>query len=229
MDRRRSDRDPRPTPIATGRRRWLRQAGGLLLAGLLPPVALAAPPLRPTPLQTAGPFYPETLPDDSDNDLVQVRGQAAPARGEVTELDGQVVDTAGRPLAGARIEIWQCDANGRYHHPRDPGRVPRDDSFQGYGRDVTDGAGRYRFRTIRPVPYPGRTPHIHFAVHGAGVERPLVTQMYVAGHPLNDADFLLRRVPAALRDLLLVPFASAGDGVWRASFRIVVDASGRFT
>ena len=216
-------------PHSPERRRWLRQAGGLALAGLLPVARVAAAPLRPTPMQSAGPFYPARYPDDSDNDLVQVAGRDAQAGGEITALHGRVVDTSGRPLVGARVEIWQCDVNGRYHHPRDPARAPLDANFQGYGRDATDGDGRYRFRTIRPVPYPGRTPHIHFAVHGAGLERPLVTQMYVAGHDLNREDFLLRRVPAELRDLLLVPFEPGEDGGWRAEFRIVVDASGRLS
>ncbi|MDX1594001.1 MAG: protocatechuate 3,4-dioxygenase [Gammaproteobacteria bacterium] len=180
-------------------------------------------------MQTAGPFYPERLPDDSDNDLLRVAGRDAVARGEATELLGRVVDRDGRPLAGARVEIWQCDANGRYHHPRDPGRTPRDAGFQGFGRDTTDAEGRYRFRTIRPVPYPGRTPHVHFAVHGAGLDRPLVTQMYIDGHPLNRDDFVLGRVPEALRDLLLVPFEARAEGGWRAEFRIVVDAAGRLS
>ncbi len=216
-------------PHQPARRRWLRQAGGLALAGLFPAVRLAAAPLRPTPMQTAGPFYPARYPDDSDNDLVQVAGRSGQAAGEVTALHGRVVDTAGRPLVGARVEIWQCDANGRYHHPRDPARVPLDPDFQGYGRDATDAEGRYRFRTIHPVPYPGRTPHIHVAVHGARLDRPLVTQMYVAGHALNREDFLLRSVPAELRDLLLVPFTPSPDGGWQAEFRIVVDAAGRLS
>ncbi|HEY5791193.1 MAG TPA: protocatechuate 3,4-dioxygenase, partial [Gammaproteobacteria bacterium] len=193
-------------PVSPARRRWLGQASALAVAGMLPSLTLAATPLRPTPMQSAGPFYPAELPADSDNDLVHVHGRADAASGEVTELSGQVVDLSGRPIVGARVEIWQCDANGRYHHPRDGNRAPLDPAFQGYGRDATDAEGRYRFTTIRPVPYPGRTPHIHFAVHGAGIDRPLVTQMYVAGHAMNGDDFLLRRVPEGLRDLLLVRF-----------------------
>ena len=214
------------------RRRLLGAAAGSLagsLAGglLVPRTVAAAPALRPTPMQSAGPFYPDRLPDDSDWDLVHVAGRSQPARGEVTELVGRVVDDRGRPIRGARVEIWQCDANARYHHARDPGRQPRDPGFQGYGRTTTGDDGGYRFLTIHPVPYPGRTPHVHFAVHGAGLERPLVTQMYVAGHPGNAGDFLLRRVPDGLRDLLLVPFEpAAGEARWRAEFRIVVAGSG---
>ncbi len=213
------------------RRRLLAGLGGLAAGGLLPHTLPAAATLRPTPMQPAGPFYPATLPPDSDSDLVAVHGRDQRALGEVTDLDGEVVDLAGRPVAGARVEIWQCDANGRYHHPRDDRPVPRDSGFQGYGRTTTGPGGAYRFRTIRPVPYPGRTPHIHFAVHGAGIERPLVTQMYIAGHTLNAEDFLLRRVPDALRELLLVRFDPVAGGPvrWKARFRIVVDATGRFT
>jgi protocatechuate 3,4-dioxygenase beta subunit len=213
------------------RRRLLAGMGGLAASSLLPDLSLARAPLRPTPMQSAGPFYPEELPADSDNDLVKVHGQEDYALGDMAELSGQVVDITGKPVMGARVEIWQCDANGRYHHPGDRGRAPRDERFQGYGSTVADLEGHYRFRTIRPVPYPGRTPHIHFAVHGHGIERPLVTQMYIAGHELNRDDFLLRRTPDDLRDLLLVPFEPAADDPvrWRATFRIVVDASGRFT
>jgi len=106
------------------RRRWLTHIGGIAVVGLLPTVTQGAVPLRPTPMQSAGPFYPETLPADSDNDLVKVHGQEDYAGGEMTELRGQVVDIAGHPVIGARIEIWQCDANGRYHHPRDRGHAP---------------------------------------------------------------------------------------------------------
>jgi protocatechuate 3,4-dioxygenase, beta subunit len=161
--------------------------------------------LPPTPRQTAGPFYPLTFPADSDNDLVQVAGHKGMAKGTVTYITGRVLDSTERPVSGARVEIWQCDANGRYHHVHDDGTDrPLDENFQGYGQTVTDAAGGYRFRTIRPVPYPGRTPHIHFGVSGAGSSR-LTTQMYVAGEPLNESDGLLTGVrdPAARTRLIV--------------------------
>ena len=117
-----------------------------------------------------------------------------------------------RPLAGLRVEIWQCDTNGRYRHPRDTGGPDEDPNFQGFGHTVTDAEGRYRFRTIRPVPYPGRTPHIHAAVFQEA-DRPFVTQIYVAGEPLNQRDGLFMRVPEALRPLLLADFVAADDPV----------------
>lgn len=163
--------------------------------------------LVPTARQTPGPFYPRAEPPESDNDLVTVRGRSGRARGTVLHLGGRVLDPAGRPVPGARVDIWQCDALGRYHHPLDGGGA--DPGFQGFGRTVTGDTGAYRFRTIRPVPYPGRTPHIHVAVSGRGFDR-LTTQMYVAGEPGNAGDFVLNSVrdPKA-RAALIVPLGPA--------------------
>src|SRR5438045_2379558 len=127
------------------------------------------------PQQAPGPFYPRSYPEDSDHGLVHVKGRAEPAKGTVIRVAGRILDRAGRPLAGARVEIWQCDQNGRYHHVQDGGGRTLDDNFQGFGRTVADADGRYNFVTIRPVPYPGRTPHIHFAVAVSGWP-PFVTQ-----------------------------------------------------
>ncbi len=149
--------------------------------------------LAPTPPQSRGPFYPIEYPLDSDNDLVRVKGRAAQAMGEVTHLIGRVLDRRGKPVPGARVEIWQCDAGGVYHHPGDGGRP--DEDFQGYGRTVAGRDGGYRFRTIKPVPYPGRAPHIHIAVRAGGFDE-LVTQLYIAGHKLNGRDFIYRRAVA---------------------------------
>jgi protocatechuate 3,4-dioxygenase beta subunit len=168
--------------------------------------------LPPTPRQTAGPFYPLSIPADSDNDLVQVSGHNGTAKGAVSYVSGHILDPDGRPLSAARVEIWQCDTNGRYHYVRDNSAdTPLDENFQGYGQTVTDEKGGYRFRTIRPVPYPGRTPHIHFAVSGSGLAR-FTTQMYVAGEPLNERDGVLMGVrdPAA-RARLIVPLRPAPE------------------
>ena len=186
---------------------FVASAAGLGLARLAAAAALA-----PTPAQTAGPFYPLTLPADSDNDLIHVVGREGAAKGTTTYITGRVLDPDGRPVSSARVEIWQCDANGRYHYVRDDrAGPPPDDNFQGYGQTATDATGGYRFRTIRPVPYPGRTPHIHFAVSRPGFQR-FVTQMYVAGEPLNERDGVLMGVrdPAA-RARLMVPLRPAGE------------------
>jgi protocatechuate 3,4-dioxygenase beta subunit len=194
-------------------------------AALAPTSALATP--SPTPPQSRGPFYPDRLPLDRDNDLVRVEGQPGPAKGEITELTGRVLDSAGEPLSGALVEIWQCDANGRYLHRLDSGARLRDPGFQGYGRFETDRDGGYRFRTIKPVPYPGRAPHIHFAVRAPG-HRPLVTQMYVEGAPENAGDWLLNAVedPGA-RASLIVPFrpSRAPVTMWSARFDLVLPAA----
>ena len=121
--------------------------------------------LRKTPPQTEGPFYPDALPLDTDNDLLRLNDSSTPALGEVTHLSGRVLTTAGEPVRGATVEIWQADANGNYIHSRGGEKDRRDAGFQGFGRFLTDAAGRYYFRTIKPVPYGGRTPHIHMAVN----------------------------------------------------------------
>src|SRR3954464_138012 len=155
----------------------------LLLAGagasLLPLRSTFAAGLVATPSQTEGPFYPTAFPADMDNDLVQMRGQPAQAMGTVLHLQGRVLDLNGRPVEGALVEIWQCDAQGIYDHPRQPGRERRDLAFQGYGRMLVDAEGRYRFRTLKRVAYPGRAPPLHFKVATA-VSR-LTSQFYIAG------------------------------------------------
>lgn len=164
---------------------------------LMPSVPSFAAGLVATPSQTEGPFYPAGFPADMDNDLVQVRGQAAQAMGQVLHLQGRVIDLGGGARSGAMIEIWQCDAQGLYDHPRQPGRDRRDAAFQGYGRMLVDAEGRYSFRTLKPVAYPGRTPHIHLKVATAD-GRMLTSQLYVAGDPQNERDGIFRsaaRVP----------------------------------
>lgn len=215
---------PAPDPL---RRRLLRT---LALAGALGGTRLPAwaERLLRTPPQTRGPFYPVELPLERDKDLVTVAGGTGLARGEVTNVVGRVLDEAGRPLRQARVEIWQCDANGRYRHPGDRRDVPLDPNFQGYGQTLTGADGAYRFRTIKPVAYPGRAPHIHFAISGAGFE-PLVTQLYVAGAPENARDGVLNGVrdPQA-RQRLVVPFERPPGSTERlARFDIVLAADGR--
>jgi len=193
------------------RRRMLEIAAGYSAVFSLGGVGRAAT-LPPTPRQTAGPFYPLSIPVDSDNDLVQVTGHNGIAKVTVSYVSGRILDPDGRPLSGVRVEIWQCDTTGHYHYVRDDrADTPLDDNFQGYGQAVTDETGGYRFRTIRPVPYPGRTPHIHFAVSGPSLPR-FTTQMYIAGEPLNERDGVLMSVrdPAA-RARLIVPLRPAPE------------------
>jgi protocatechuate 3,4-dioxygenase beta subunit len=201
--------------------RITRRAAVLGMSAALARKAWAAP-LAPTPEQTAGPFYPSVLPDDRDADLVMVKGRAARAQGTVLYLSGRVMDTNGSPVTDALVEIWQADNFGRYLAPKDGGPGPRDPNFQGFGQMRTDATGAYRFRTIRPVPYASRPPHIHFQITHARL-RPLVTQMYVAGEPGHEdpAAFGGQRV----RDALSVALQPAGEaGALAARFDIVLVA-----
>lgn len=200
-------------PIPLLRRRLLQASAAYFGSySLLGAVKALAAELLPTPPQTAGPFYPLTFPQDSDNDLVHVAGHTGAASGTITRITGRVLDRTERPLAGARIEIWQCDANGKYHYVQDGNADrPRDENFQGYGQSTTDETGGYQFLTIRPVPYPGRTPHILFAVSGRGFER-FVTQMYVAGEVGNERDPVLMGVRDPLaRVRLIIPLRPAPE------------------
>ncbi|WP_292442436.1 protocatechuate 3,4-dioxygenase [Methylibium sp.] len=177
-------------------------------------------PLLLTPAQTEGPFYPVALPTDNDFDLLRT-GKQAYTRGQPAWLSGTVRDAGGRPVSGAQVEIWQCDDNGHYHHPADGGKA--DLTFQGFGRVSVDAQGRYRFRTLRPAPYSGRTPHIHVKVR-LGRRELLTTQVYVEGEPRNARDFLWRRLDGeAERAALTVAFLP-GEGGLRAEFPIIVAA-----
>jgi protocatechuate 3,4-dioxygenase beta subunit len=165
------------------------------------------------------------LPLDADNDLVRIIGHKNAASGTVTHVFGRVLDAEGRAVPDARIEIWQCDSHGRYHYVDDRSSPPIDADFQGYGSTISGMDGAYRFRTIRPVPYPGRTPHIHFAIDAPGGGR-LITQMYVAGESLNERDPVLAQIsdPGA-RDRIIVPLAPAPQieaGALAGSFDIVL-------
>ena len=173
------------------RRRFLAQfAVGATAAFAISPLAFAEELFR-TPPQTEGPFYPDKLPLDTDNDLLIVNEHLTPAVGEVTHLTGRILDAAGNPVPDAAVEIWQCDAKGVYLHTADSGKKPRDTNFQGFGRFTTGPGGEYYFRTIKPVPYPGRTPHIHYMIkkNGKGF---LTTQCYIKGHPQNEKDGVFR-------------------------------------
>jgi protocatechuate 3,4-dioxygenase beta subunit len=136
-----------------------------------------------------------------------------------------VLDTSGKPM-GALVEIWQCDAQGLYDHPRQPGRERRDAAFQGYGKVMTDAESSYRFRTLKPVAYPGRTPHIHLRVAAADGRR-LTTQFYLAGDPLNERDFVYREAARDPRrrervDMRLEPANGLEAGAFATTMDIVI-------
>ena len=205
-------------------RRTLFVTGATVLAALAAPTWLTPAwaqgrLLQPTPGQTEGPFYPVAMPSDSDFDLLR-NGHASYHSGRPAWVEGAVVDTAGAPVSGAVVEIWQCDHAGHYHHPGDGGRA--DPAFQGFGRVTVGQDGRYRFRTLRPVAYSGRAPHIHVKVR-LGRTELLTTQLYVAGDAGNAGDFLWRRLSEQGRTALTVPFTPEDKGL-RAYFPIIVQA-----
>ena len=205
------------------RRRWLIGSAGMIgLAALYPGRRVFSAEFLRTPRQTEGPFYPLNRPATADNDLIHVPGQSGIAAGEITIVTGRVLDTDGRPFAGVLVEIWQANGYGRYNDPRDASDKPIDQRFKGYGTFLTDQDGGYRFQTIKPVAYPGRTPHIHFALSGKSAQR-LVTQMYVAGEPGNDRDGVLRGLSPAERARLVVPLDKSTGGEWRGVFDIVLE------
>ena len=207
------------TRSASTRRRLLVAGAAAIAAPAVWRSAIAQATLVPTPAQSEGPFYPVEIPADSDADLL-ANGSLRYARGQPLRLEGRVTDLAGRALAGGSVEIWQCDADGHYHHPGDGGRA--DPAFQGFGRAALAQDGSYRFRTLRPVTYGGRTPHIHLKVK-LGNRTLLTTQLYGEGEPGNERDFLWRGLRPEARRLITVPFVPE-DGELRARFPIAVTA-----
>jgi protocatechuate 3,4-dioxygenase, beta subunit len=199
----------------------LAAAGG----GLLYAPGVLAEQLALTPRQTEGPFYPTKLPLDTDNDLIVVNDGLTPADGVVTHLTGRLLDARGEPVRNTVVEIWQADAHGVYLHPGSDNGGKRDARFQGFGRFLTGATGEYYFRTIKPVPYPGRTPHIHFKVARAG--KPLLTtQCYIQGEPQNERDGVLRGIrDERARKSVIVPFTALPQstvGELQARFDIVL-------
>lgn len=178
-----------------------------------------------TPSQTAGPFYPVHLPLDTDNDLLIVNDQITPAVGEITHLSGRILDAQGSPLRNATVEIWQVDDHGAYLHEGSDNHDQLDRNFQSFGRFLTGSTGEYYFRTIKPVPYPGRTPHIHFAVKRKGRDT-FTTQCYIKGHPGNDRDGIWRGLrDEQARNSVTVDFAKMPNsklGELVAKFDIVL-------
>lgn len=171
---------------------------------------------------TEGPFYP-TPPmrrADVDNDLVKILGSVQEAGGEVFMLKGRITDADGTPLADHRIEIWQCDLNGKYLHNGDRQNIELDPAFQGFGHDITGPDGSYSFRTIKPVTYPGRTPHIHVKVFG-GDREILTSQFYISGHPANSRDRIFNRLTEAQANAVSMVFETAAGGD-EATVNIVV-------
>jgi protocatechuate 3,4-dioxygenase, beta subunit len=150
--------------------------------------------------EVTGPLLGAERITAADADLT-TRHASEPA-GQRIILTGRVLDSDGRPVPGALVEIWQANASGRYAHQLDDHPAPLDPNFDGAGRCMTDSLGRYRFITIKPGAYPWsnhrnawRPAHIHFSLFGRAFTQRLVTQMYFPGDPLFRYDPIFNAVP----------------------------------
>jgi protocatechuate 3,4-dioxygenase, beta subunit len=202
--------------IQNSRRHLITTASALLVASTSN-LTLAQAKRRATPSQTEGPYYPIKEPKDADFDLLK-NGDRSYSKGRASWVEGIVTDLDGRPLNGGIIEIWQCDENGHYDHPADGAKI--DPSFQGFGRVRLNANGEFRFRTIRPSPYVGRTPHIHAKIL-LGNKELLTTQLYVADDPGNAKDGIWRRLSEVDRALVTSAFVPVADGL-RAQYSLAV-------
>lgn len=205
------------------RRDWIRRS--TLLSAAFTTPGLFAEELARTARMTEGPFYPDTLPLDTDNDLILLNDSLTPSVGEITHLTGRVLTTSGSPIRNAFVEIWQADANGAYIHSGTNRADERDSHFQGYGRFLTGVRGEYYFRTIKPVAYDRRAPHIHLAVSKNG-KRLLTTQALIDGHELNAQDGPLRQISdKGARQTVMTdfrPIEGSKLGELEASFDMIV-------
>lgn len=180
---------PNPFHIPLSRRRLV-QSLTLSAAGLWAPGAFAEL-LTLTPGMTEGPFFPDKLPLDQDNDLVRLSDHTSPAIGTITNLSGRVLDKDGNPVKDALVEVWQADDRGNYIHTRGASKGERDPDFQGYGKFETAKDGGWKFRTIKPGLYTGRARHYHFGVTLKGQKR-FTTQLFFKDDPSNEKDGILR-------------------------------------
>jgi protocatechuate 3,4-dioxygenase, beta subunit len=195
---------------------------GIAVLGLTVARAAAAERLYRTAAQPIGPFYPVGRPLDQDADLTRLASSRGVAKGQIIEVTGRVLTPDGRPVPNARLDIWQANAAGRYAHPGDNSAAPLDPNFQGSALLRADAGGRYRYRTVKPGAYEGRTPHIHLDVTGR--TQRLVTQMYFPNEPLNASDGLLTRIPERFRHVMTAKVVQ-GAAVPTFAWDIVLEAA----
>ena len=204
--------------MLTSRRSFFAMCGAIVLPG----VSLGE--LIRTPWQGEGPFYPDRIPEDTDNDLVKNGNSTIEAGGKILNLSGSLVNRDSKPIKGMTAEIWQTDMNGVYLHTGSFSYKMRDDHIQRFGRHMTDRNGHFFFRTIIPVEYPGRTPHIHLKLWNER-ENVLTTQLYIQGHSLNKEDFLFKRMTIAeqkINSMKLLPTQTNDSTEYVTSVRLVV-------
>ncbi len=188
----------------TNRRTFIKRG---VIGGTFSLFANATLARTPTPKEIEGPFYPVIAQKDNDFDLTKIEGQQEQAKGKAIIIQGQILDTEGKPIEDAVVDLWQANAAGRYRHPHDTNKAPLDLNFQGWAIVLSGKNGGFRFKTIYPGAYPAsrtwmRPPHIHFKISKKGYSE-LVTQMYFPGHKLNDLDRLLNRKSKKERPLMI--------------------------
>ncbi len=209
-------------PTSEPRRQFLKSIAFTAAAFSTP--GLLAEELTRTARQAEGPFYPDKLPLDTDNDLIIVNDSITPAVGEIAHLTGRILSHSGEPVRNAVVEIWQADATGAYIHTRGR-REQMDKNFQGFGRFLTRSTGEYYFRCIKPTKYVGRAPHIHYAIYQNG-KRMLTTQLYIKGDPRNEKDFLYKEAKTADAKATIVtdfaPIPESNTGELAANWDIVL-------
>jgi len=204
--------------MLTSRRSFFAMCGTIVLPG----VSLGE--IIRTPWQGEGPFYPDRIPEDTDNDLVKNGHSTIEAGGKILNLMGSLVNRDSKPIKGMTAEIWQTDMNGVYLHTGSFRSKMRDDQFQGFGRSITDRNGYFFFRTIIPVEYPGRTPHIHLKLWNER-ENVLTTQLYIQGHSPNKEDFLFKRMTLAeqkINSMKILPAQTNDSTEYVTSVRLIV-------
>jgi protocatechuate 3,4-dioxygenase beta subunit len=214
-----------------GRRRFLATAGATAFAvtGWWTAPGLFAEELVATAGTGEGPFYPDKLPLDTDNDLLLINDSITPAVGEITHVTGRVLTLTGQPMRNAFVEIWQVDNKASYIHSGGANTGGRDGNFQGYGRFLTDANGHYYFRTIKPLSYTlqgmFRAAHIHIAVSKNG-RRIFTSQIAVHNHPDNARDAIYGRLSRKdFATLLTVfkPLPGSKLGELTANFDVVLN------
>jgi protocatechuate 3,4-dioxygenase, beta subunit len=210
------------TPRIPDRRRRLVVSAAALLLPVPGLLRAQERVLRPTPAMTEGPFYPDRPPADRDADLATVAGRTGKAEGRLLYVTGRVLDSRGRPIPGARIELWQANAHGRYINSRDTDASgPLDPNFQGYGALTSDAEGRWRVRTVLPGPYPGRTRHLHFNFGGGRAK--LTTQMFFEGERGNESDGVYRALDSDERRAATGRWVDRAPGMEERSLAVAWD------
>jgi protocatechuate 3,4-dioxygenase beta subunit len=171
-------------------------------------------PLKQTLSELTGPVYGHESVGALDSDLTRNGRKTGEPQGERIIVTGRVLDENGKPVPDTLVEVWQCNAAGRYIHAVDQHDAPLDPNFFGGGRCVSDAEGRYRFLTVKPGAYPWpnhhnawRPAHIHFSLFGSSFLTRLVTQMYFPGDPLLALDPIYNATPAGSRELLVSDFS----------------------